>query len=216
VIQRRRRSRKILAAQVLLLGGVAAVIAYAAAQQLGPSSKSRSAGSLGIERSPIGGGTQVTLQEAQADVSYLLVMPNSTAADASNVSEVWAEPEYQEIGIVFDSGSGRIVLDLYPYTLTDPKGAYQDEIDLGVAKSTLTNVNGIPAIVTEPGSDVPGTNPAWVRFHLDTVDVNLFSQDVGTDELLGIAATIAPFDVSSPSPTPSSVSPSIQASQSPS
>lgn len=149
--------------------------------------------SLTGDESPIGGGRIVDLPTAQAEMKFDLLIPDSDVASRSSLTEVWSEPEEQEVGLVFQSGENRLVVDLYPAYLEDPKANYQAEIDLHIAEQSLTEVLGQPAIMTEPYTDVPKTNPAWLQFDLDGVDVNLFSFEYSTAELVDVATTLLPL-----------------------
>jgi len=146
---------------------------------------------------PIGGGRLVSLSTAEAEMGFALLMPASDLASRSNLVEVWSEPSEQEVGLVFESEGKRLIIDLYPAYLEDPKANYQAEIDLNLADQRLTEILGQPAIVTEPYTDVPKTNPAWLQFDLNGVDVNLFSYGFSTEDLIEVAQTLEPV----PSPT---------------
>jgi hypothetical protein len=183
---------------LLLVGGVAVV---ASRLQNGPSTKARGGGegvagqaqSLTGDESPIGGGRIVDIATAAAEIKFGLLMPSSELASQSNLATVWSEPDQQEVGLVFESGDKRLVVDLYPAYLEDPKANYQAEIDLHLADQRLIEVLGQPAIVTEPYTDAPKTNPAWLQFDLGGVDVNLFSYQYSTTDLIDVAATLQPL-----------------------
>jgi len=187
-----RAPRRGLVLRLGALAFVAAVVAVAMSDALAPGPPASTAGVVGDEGSPIGGGIEVDLATAEAEAGFDLLIPQSGLASATDLVQVWLESDVHEVGLVFDTDSGEVVMDLYPTTSTNPKGEYQEEIDLGVAKSSLTTVLDQPAIVTEPASDVPGTNPAWLRFALDGVDVNLYSYELSTEDLVNIAQTLKP------------------------
>jgi hypothetical protein len=149
------------------------------------------AGSTGEAESPIGGGRIVDLPTAESEMPFTLLLANSPLANEGNLSAVWSEPDGPEVGLVYDDGGGRqLVVDLYAAYLDNPEGQYQSEIDLGIADERITTILDQPALVTEPFSDVPKTNPAWVRFEVEGVDVNLFSFQYSTQELIGVAETL--------------------------
>ena len=89
------------------------------------------------------------------------------------------------------------VADACDSTSPNPEGALKEELQLGVADARMGDVNGHPALITEPHTDAEKANPADVRFVVDGIEVNLFSQDYSTDDLIDVAATIGP-DVQGP------------------
>jgi hypothetical protein len=156
-----------------------------------PGSLAGTAQSVNADESPIGGGRVVDLGTAESEMPFPLFLSESPLANGSTLSQVWSEPDGPEVGLVYDDGKGnKVVVDLYAAYLEDPKGQYQSEIDLGIADERLTTILGQPALVLEPFTDVPKTNAAWVRFELNGVDVNLFSFQYSTKDLIDIAGSL--------------------------
>lgn len=89
-----------------------------------------------------------------------------------------------------------------PPPLRSQNRPIKKEIDLGVADARLDTVNGQVAIVTEPDTDYYKSNPADVRFVLGSVEMNLFSHELTTKDLLSIANSLAPTTpITTASPT---------------
>jgi len=55
------------------------------------------------------------------------------------------------------------------------------------ATAAMGQVNGQPALVIEPNTDAPRSNPAWVEFNRNGIDINVVSSSYGTDTLLAVA-----------------------------
>lgn len=193
----RQRTQRRGLLRAISVGGLAIVMALTGfillqnAHRLGSSSKAGIAASPNAGESPIGGGRIVDLPTAESEMPFSLFLGLSPLASDSTLSQVWSEPDGPEVGLVYDDGKGgTVVVDLYAAYLNNPKGQYQSEIDLGIANEWLTTIQGEPALVSEPFTDVPKTNPAWVRFELGGVDVNLFSFQYSTSDLIAIAGTL--------------------------
>jgi hypothetical protein len=122
---------------------------------------------------------------------FSIPIPQAALANSENLVEVWSEPEAPEVGLVFESDGHKVVLDLYPSAIRRPEAAIQQEIDLHVSEASIVQINGEPALLTEPGTDQPGTNPAALRFVHEDVEVLLLSSDLTTSDLVAIAESLS-------------------------
>jgi hypothetical protein len=174
-----------LLAVVLLIGTAVAVLAVRSREDEPAPSR------LAFPNdSPIHGGRIVDLATAEAETPFALPVPHSDVANPDTLINVWSEPKAHEAAPVYRSDGGEVVLDLYPTILLDPRAAFQQEIDLDVSDASIVEIGGAPALLTEPGSDVPGTNPASLRFVHDGVEVLILSSELSADELVDIARSL--------------------------
>jgi hypothetical protein len=151
---------------------------------------SSSSGSPGKTESPIGDGTRTSLAEAEQASKKPLLLPDTPLANGQVLSEVWSQPIFGEFAFVYERDGKRLVVDEYEATSPNPAGAFEEEAALGVADSRIGGVNGRPALITEPRTDNVKSNPADVRFVLHGMEVNVFSDDYSTEQLIALAKSV--------------------------
>jgi hypothetical protein len=153
---------------------------------------------------PIIGAVEVSLAAAESVAPFPLLLPSDPNANTDNLTQIWWSPPDQEMALLFGQDSAVEIL-MSPSTTDNPGGSYQEFLDQNLSKASIETVQGQPALVIEPGTDYPGTNPAFVRVTLDNVDVAIQSHTLSDSDLLQIAESLSPTLISAPTPA---VSPS--------
>jgi hypothetical protein len=141
--------------------------------------------------SPIHGGRSVDLATAMGEMPFTIPIPHAAQANGENLVQIWSEPEAREVGLVFGNGGQQVVLDVYPTALRQPEAAFQQGIDLNVSEAAIVQIDGEPALLTEPRTDQCGTNPASLRSVHEGVEVILLSSDLTTSDLVAIAQSLS-------------------------
>jgi hypothetical protein len=168
----------------------------------GPHRGARSGTLAGLSAAqPLLGGQQVSVTAASSVVGFNVPVPKTSIASQGNLTATWAVASRQQVALVFDQGKLDVVMKAAIYQ--DPTSEYQTFICDTNAKATISQVNGLPALVIPPDTDYSHTNLAWVEFDLSGVNVDIFSASYSTDQLLAVADTMAPPASSSPTPSPS-------------
>jgi hypothetical protein len=137
---------------------------------------------------PLVNGQKATVADAQAAVGFPVPLPNATAASQGSLTQAWKNSEQQQVALVFDGG--KLTIMMWPATYQDPASEFQAFIAENNATATMGQVNGQPALVIEPNTDAPHSNPAWVEFNRNGIDINIASPSYGTDTLLAVANTM--------------------------
>lgn len=128
-------------------------------------------------------GRKTTVGDAQAIVSYPVLLPNTSAANEANLAEVWVNSK-RAVALVFD---GEIVITMAPAIHLDPVRWFETFIAENNVVAAIGQVHGQPALVITPNTDFYKSNPAWVEFYSDGIDINVHSHSHGTATLLAVA-----------------------------
>lgn len=138
---------------------------------------------------PLLGAQQMTLADAHAAVTFSFPVPSSMAAGPGDLSNVWVNRAQEQVALVYGAGDITVIMSPAPYS--DPATEFATFIEENNATATLGQVGGQVALVISPGTDIKQSNPAWVEFDLNGVDINVVSATEGTAALLGVANSIA-------------------------
>lgn len=120
---------------------------------------------------PLLGGQQIPLAGAASAVGFSVPLPDTPVASQENLTATWAVISRQQVALVFDQG--KVTTTLQPADYKDPASEYQAFISDNNAQAAIGKVAGQPALVITPGTDYYKTNPAWVEFDLNGIDVNI-------------------------------------------
>lgn len=142
---------------------------------------------------PILGATRVSLATAKAQTPFPLMLPADQNANVSNLTQIWWSSADQEVALVFGP---KIEVFEEPSTITDPQSAFQDFLDQNLSKASIQTIQGQPALVIEPGTDYPGTNPAFVRVVLNGVNLAIQSDVLTSAQLVNVAESMSPVSAS--------------------
>ena len=126
---------------------------------------------------------------ATALVNFPVPQANVAAAGPRKLTGVWVNRAMQQLALVYDDGDVTVVMS--PAWYSDPKSEFSDFLSSNNATARLGSVNRNAALVISPHTDVKRSNPAWVEFDLNGVDVNVESATQGTAALLGVARSLA-------------------------
>jgi hypothetical protein len=104
---------------------------------------------------------------------------------------VWVDRATREVALVYASANGRVDVLMAPATYKNARATFAQFIAENHAKVTIAKVNGRPALVIEPHTDACRSNPAWVEFDLNGVDVNIVSATQDAAALLAVANSMS-------------------------
>lgn len=138
---------------------------------------------------PLAFGVKTTLADARAGVQYDLPLPDSELANTTTLSGIWLDEKGQAVALVYDGD--QLTVMMWPWQYDDPAALFLQRVQASSAKETVSAVNGCPALVIEPNTDVDGKNPAWIEFVCNGIDVNVESSTYTLDQLMDVASSIA-------------------------
>jgi hypothetical protein len=134
---------------------------------------------------PLVNGQATTVANAQAAAGFPVPLPNTAVASQGNLTQAWMDSTQQQVALVFDGG--KLTIMMWPATYQNPTSEFQTFIAENNATAAIGQVNGQPALVIQPNTDAPRSNPAWVEFDRNGIDINVVSSSYGTDTLLTVA-----------------------------
>ncbi len=190
---------------VALVGGCATLGALIAGPLLVRSQDER-AGRV-PSAGPVAGGEveypetwKRTLEEAWAEATFPLVLPDHPAANVSNLKAVYLWPNGRAVALRFPPPSAPLrptrqaFIEIWesPWTGGDPEA--EMVADLGAAPDVgkrLYEIDGVPAlgVSAHSPSDVEGADPAFLWFVHDGIELKVAGGE-DLDLLLEIARTI--------------------------
>jgi hypothetical protein len=162
-------------------------VALAGLAPIGSLKRSPSSAGRALSDSAIGDGERTALGTAQNALPYEVLFPPEELVPSSSLDEVWSQPAFDEIALVYGPSERSLIVDEYVPQSPDPVASFKAETEQHVADSQIASIHGVTALVTEPRTDATKSNPADVRFFLNGVEVNIWSPDYGTGELTQIA-----------------------------
>ena len=164
------------------------VVAAVTRGHAAPSAQSAGDLSLPTLAQPFVNGQKTTVADAQAAAGFTVPMPNVTAANSGNLTQTWLDSDQRQVALVFDGG--KLTIMMSPATYKDPTSEFETFIAENNAVAALGQVNGQPALVIQPDTDVNKSNAAWVEFEQNGIDVNVVSDSYGTETILKAAESM--------------------------
>jgi hypothetical protein len=138
---------------------------------------------------PLPGARPMSLAAARAAVDFPVPQPDVAAAGPANLSGIWADGKSEQVALVYSGGD--VTVMLARAADADPRTEFSKFIRENRARARLGSVDGDVALVISPHTDAKRSNPAWVGFDHDGVDVNVVSATRGTAVLLTVAGSLA-------------------------
>lgn len=138
---------------------------------------------------PLIGGRKMTVADARTATGYPIPLPDTSVASQANLTQTWMDSKH-EVALVFDNG--KITITIARAIYKDPTQRFETFIreTRGYGKASMGRMHGQPVLVIEPNTDAPKSNPAWVEFYRDGIDINVYSHDYGTATLLEVASSM--------------------------
>lgn len=131
------------------------------------------------------GGRETTVAEARATVNYPVPLPNTSAANETNLTQVLVNKN-RDVVLVFDRG--QVTITLAPAIYKDPASAFRTFIkQTPYVRAVIGLVHGRPALVISPNTARYNSNPAWVEFCNKGIDINIISHCHSVATLLAVA-----------------------------
>jgi hypothetical protein len=137
---------------------------------------------------PLMNAQKVTVGTAQVAVRFGVPMPDTAIANTNNLTQTWTNKLLRQVALVF--GHGKVTIMMWPATYRSPRIEYQSYIAENDVKAHLGVVHDLVALIITPHTDASHSNPAWVEFDENGVDVNLVSANYGTRVLLTVAESM--------------------------
>ena len=171
---------------------MAIVCAVAAACQAEHSQIQASSGSVVSRGSdPLGVGRRMSVSDARAAVGFAVLMPRPSGAVARvHVTQAWVNSISRQVALVLDHG--KITVMMWPVQAFHKNAVkyFREFIAQNHASIYIGRVNGSPVLVIRPHTDINRTNPAWVEFYRNGIDINIYSASYGSRALLQIAGSM--------------------------
>jgi hypothetical protein len=136
---------------------------------------------------PLGDGKKTTVAEAQSSAGFPVLIPDVQEARLSNLSQTWINSQ-RHVAMTFAHGKVTMLLARAMYT--NALKNFQRFIRQNHATAAISHVHRQPALVITPDTDACGSNPAWVEFEHNGIDINIYSHGYGTSTLLSIASSL--------------------------
>jgi hypothetical protein len=193
-------SRSRIAQQLLLLTASFAVTAGVGAAIIGgtPASATSAghsrtaaaqASSGGIQlRDPIVVGREVPAATAAAEVGFRMPMPQASAmVPAVKVTQAWVDPVRHRVALILDGG--RVTIMMWPVQSGQSGALSRFRLfeKTNHADIRIGSIHGQPALIIKQRTDEARTNPAWIEFYRNGIDINVFSHSYGSAALLQLA-----------------------------
>jgi hypothetical protein len=135
-----------------------------------------------------GPAEKTTVAGAQAAVGFPVPVPSDPAASQASLTQAWVSTHGRQVALVFDDG--RVDITMAPAQYQNPLRQFRTFIAENQVTAAIGQVNGQPALVITPGTDASRSNPAYVEFDRDGIDINIWSNTYRTDTLLAIASSM--------------------------
>jgi hypothetical protein len=95
----------------------------------------------------------------------------------------------RQVALVFDNG--KVEITMAPAQYRNPLRNFRAFIAENRVTAAIGQVNGQPALVITPKTDATThSNPAYVEFDRNGIDINISSHTYGTGTLLAIASSM--------------------------
>ncbi len=118
-----------------------------------------------------------------------MLIPVAAAARRSNLTQTWVDNR-RHVALSF--ARGKITITMAPANYSNARTEFRRFIAQNHAVAVIGHVHRHPALVITPRTDGCGSNPAWVEFKRNGIDVNIYSASYGTNTLLSIADSLRP------------------------
>ena len=136
---------------------------------------------------PLEDGEPASEEEAQGRTPYRIPTPSHSSANRQNLRSYFTD-DRDRVAMTFSSG---VLVKVARSTIADPEAEFRGLIESGsLPNGRIEYVHGHPALVTEPGTDLVGQNPASLQVILDGISVTIYHPDMTGDDLLELARSI--------------------------
>jgi hypothetical protein len=137
---------------------------------------------------PLVNEQKATVASAPETVGFPVPLPDAAAASSGNLTQTWVNGAEQQVALVYDGG--KLTIMMWPAAYADPASEFKTFTAENNADAAVGQVNGEPALIIQPGTDTFSSNPAWVEFERNGIDINVVSASYGTDTLLTVASSM--------------------------
>jgi hypothetical protein len=131
---------------------------------------------------------RMSLASASRAVRRPVPQAHTAIAGPRNLTAVWVDKEARQVALVY--GNGDVTITMAPATYGNPKAAFSTFRRENHATTSLGSVDGNVALVISPRTDARRSNPAWVEFDDNGVDVNVVSHTRGRAALQTVAQSL--------------------------
>ena len=122
--------------------------------------------------SPLVSGRPTTVAGAQAAAGFPVLVPDVQAARLANLTRAWVD-DRRHVALAF--AAGKVTITQAPTTRLDAVTGFRRFVAQNPAGAAIGRVHGQPALVISPRADGCGSNPAWIEFEHNRIDVNVYS-----------------------------------------
>jgi hypothetical protein len=133
-------------------------------------------------------GRATTVAAAQIISRFPVLIPDAPAARLSNLTQTWVA--HRSVALIFGQGKAAITITMTRANYGNALKDFQRFARQNHAATAIGHVHGQPALVITPRSEGCGSNPAWVEFKHQGIDVNISSYSYDTGTLLAVADSL--------------------------
>ena len=132
--------------------------------------------------SPLLQARATTVAQAQEAVSFRIPVPDTSTASRSTLTRTWVNRGLRQVALIFSGG--KLTITMWPVTYKNPLLYFRTFIAESHAKAAIKYLHGRPVLVISPHTDRYHSNPAWVEYVRNGIDINVYSHSYGTATLL--------------------------------
>jgi hypothetical protein len=185
------RTAEVLIINTMLLALAATAVGCATRGSGGSGGRPGDGPAYNYGGNPLTAGHTTSLAAANRIVGFRILMPRSTSAIRNvNLSQTWVYPEERQVALVFDSGNVTVMQWPIPADRRSAISYYKGIIKDHLGNDHIGRVDGVQALIIKQHTDVKHTNPAWIEFYKNGIDVNIYSAHYKTSDLVKLANTL--------------------------
>lgn len=140
---------------------------------------------------PLVAGHTTSVAAASRTVGFSLLTPRSTAAIKNvNLTRTWVNPRLRQAAIILDGGKVTVMMWRVPADRKNAIAYFDGIVKDHLGKDRIGRVDGAPALIIKQRTDVKHSNPAWIEFYKNGIDVNVYSASYKTAALVSLADTL--------------------------
>jgi hypothetical protein len=103
------------------------------------------------------------------------------------IAQTWVNARDRQVAFILARGKVTIMMWPVPDDRKDVIAYFTNIINDHLSKDHIGRVGSLPVLIVEQHSDVKHTNPAWIEFYKNGIDINIYSTSYPSTALLGLA-----------------------------
>jgi hypothetical protein len=131
---------------------------------------------------------RMSLSAASRAVRWPVPQAHTAIAGPRNLTTVWVDKHARQVALVY--GNGDVTITMAPATYRDRMAAFSTFRRENHATTKIGSIDGSVALVISPRTDSRRSNPAWVEFDENGIDINVVSHTRATAVLETVAQSL--------------------------